>query len=555
MIIAIAGNLLGDNVRILKSEVSKTAYQGVLIAVATLIIATFMASFFTAGELSLDGIVAAQKNNMALWVLDSIPFVFGFWGQYSSSMIAYQAGAMIFDQTQELRNKADNLEKQTNYVNTHDPLTDLPNRALFYDRAERAIVSANAQNQLLSILLIEIENFKDVYDTLGRNSSDLILKQVSTRLQGVSRERDSVAKIDGNVFGILLADIVNLTGAEQLARYIQKAMESPFIVERLQVAVHSNVGIVHFPEHGEDVDTLVQKAGVALRMAHTSNNGYAIYESSFDNHSPQRLTLMSELRHAIERGGLELFYQAKVSIQTGELYGAEALLRWNHPTHGFISPDQFIPMAERTRMIKQLTIWVLKQAFRDCADWRKQGIEIKISVNLSAKDLHDPELPDLIAGVAASAGIKPEWIMLEITEGSVMNDPESALEIIERLHRMGYQFSIDDFGTGYSSLAYLKKMPLTELKIDRSFVMDIMNSENDATIVKATINLAHNLGLHVTAEGVESKEIMAKLKDYGCDVAQGYYLNKPLSVTDFNQWMNSSQWQLTKPQIKTDSCY
>ena len=229
MIIAIAGNLLGDNVRILKSEVSKTAYQGVLIAVATIIIATFMVSFFSAGELSLNGIVAAQKNNMALWVIDSIPFVFGFWGQYSSSMIAYQAGVMIFDQTQELRNKADNLEKQTNYVSTHDPLTDLPNRALFYDRAERAIVSANAQNQLLSILLIEIENFKDVYDTLGRNSSDLILKQVSTRLQGVSRERDSVAKIDGNVFGILLADIVNLTIAERLAQTIQKAMESPFI--------------------------------------------------------------------------------------------------------------------------------------------------------------------------------------------------------------------------------------------------------------------------------------------------------------------------------------
>jgi diguanylate cyclase (GGDEF)-like protein len=542
MIFAIAGNLLGENIRILKSEVSKTAYQGVLIAVAAIIIATFMASFFSAGELSLDGIVAAQKTNMALWVLDSIPFVFGFWGQYSSSMIAYQAGAMIFDQTQELRNKADNLEKQTNYVTTHDSLTDLPNRVLFYDRVERAIVSANAQNQLLSILLIEIENFKDVYDTLGRNSSDLVLKQVSTRLQGVSRERDSVAKIDGNVFGILLADIVNLAGAEQLARYVQKAMEPPFIVERLQVAVHSNVGIVHFPEHGEDVDTLIQKASVALQMAHNSNNGYAIYESSYDNHSPRRLTLMSELRHAIERDGLELFYQAKVSIQTGKLFGAEALIRWNHPRHGFISPDEFIPMVERTRMIKELTLWVLKRAFWDCANWRKQGIEIIISVNLSAKDLNNPELPDLIAGVAASAAINPEWIMLEITEGSVMNDPESSLEIIERLHGMGYQFSIDDFGTGYSSLAYLKKMPLTELKIDKSFVMDIMSSENDATIVKAIINLAHNLGLHVTAEGVENKEIMAKLKDYGCDVAQGYYLNKPLSVTDFNKWMNSSQW-------------
>jgi diguanylate cyclase (GGDEF)-like protein len=543
MIIAIAVNLLGDNVRVLKNEVSKTAYQGVLIAVATIAIATLMVSFFSAGELSLNGIMSAQKNNMALWILDITPFVFGFWGQYSSTMIAYKAGAMIVDQTQELRNKADNLEKQTNYVSTHDFLTDLPNRALFYDRVERAIFSSNDQNQLLSILLIEIDNFKDVYNTLGRNSSDLILKQVSTRLKGLSRERDAIAKIDSNVFGFLLVDIDNLTIAERLAQTIQQAMEPPVIINHLKVSVHPNIGIVHFPDHGDDVDILVQRAGVALHMAQQSSSGYCIYEPSFDKHNPKRLTLMSEFRNAIRRDELELFYQAKVSIQTGQLLGAEALVRWNHPSYGVTSPDEFIPMAEYTRSIKHITLWVLQRAFRNCAAWHKQGIDIIISVNLSAKELHDPELPDLISSVAASAGIKPEWIMLEITEGSVMNDPESSLAIIERLHRMGYQFSIDDFGTGYSSLAYLKKMPLTELKIARSFVMDIMNSENNATIVKATINLAHNLGLQVTAVGVESKEVMAKLKDYGCDKAQGHYLNKPLSDKDFNKWMHSSQLQ------------
>jgi diguanylate cyclase (GGDEF)-like protein len=483
--------------------------------------------------------VAAQKNNVALWVLDSIPFVFGFWGQYSSTMIVYQAGAMIFDQTQELRDKAYSLEKQADYNSTHDTLTGLPNRALFYDRVEQAIVSANAQNQLLSILLIEIENFKDIYDTLGRNNSDLVLKQISTRLKEVSRERDAIAKIDSNIFGFLLIDIVNLTIAERLAWTIQQIMEPPFIVNQLKVSVHPIIGIVDFPDHGDDVDTLVQRAGVAVHMAQQSNNGYCIYEPSFDTHSPKRLSLMSELRTAIKRDELELFYQAKVSIQTGQLLGAEALIRWNHPTHGPISPDEFIPMAENSRTIKHVTLWVLQRAFRNCADWHKQGINIKISVNLSAKDLHDPELPDLIAGVATSAAIKPEWIMLEITEGSIMTDPESTLAIMERLHAMGYQFSIDDFGTGYSSLAYLRKMPLTELKIDKSFVMDIMNNENDAIIVKATINLAHNLGLQVIAEGVESKEIMTKLKGYGCDMAQGYYLNKPLSATDFTQWMSA----------------
>lgn len=542
MVFTIARNLLGENVRILKGEASKAAYQGVLIAVAAIIIATFLVSLFSTGELSLSGIVAAQTNNAALWVLDCIPFVFSFWGQYSSSMIAYQAGAMIFDQTQELRSKADNLQKQTNYVSTHDTLTDMPNRALFYDRVEQAIFSANAENQLVFILQIEIENFNDIYDTLGRNNSDLVLKQIAARLKGISRERDAIAKIDTNVFGFLLAGIVNLSIAERLAQAILEVMEAPFIVNHLKVSAHPNIGIVYFPDHGDDVDTLVQRAGVALHLAQQTSRGYCIYEPSFDKYSPKRLTLMSELRNAIKRDELEILYQAKVSIETGQLLGAEALVRWNHPIHGAISPDEFIPMVEHTRTIKHVTLWVLQRAFNACADWHKQGINIQVSVNLSTRDLLDPELPDLVAGVSASAAIKPEWIMLEITEGSIMNDPESTLEIMERLHGMGYQFSIDNFGTGYSSLAYLRKMPVTELKIARSFVMGIMNNENDAIIVKATINLAHNLGLQITAQGVESKEIIFRLKDYGCDMVQGYYLNKPLSVTDFTQWMSTYEW-------------
>jgi diguanylate cyclase len=536
MALTSASNLLSNNVKILKSEATKTAYQGVLIAISSIIIATCLVSLYVNNSISLESLWIAQKNNIALWILDGIPFVFGMWGQYSSSVMAYQAGALIFDQTQELRSRTLDLEKHTNHVSTHDLVTDLPNRALFYDRVAQDISKRSA----LSILLIEIENFKDVYDTLGRNSSDLILKQISVRLLGASSNNDSVAKIDGNVFGILISTMTDLNEAEQLAKNIQKAMELPFVIERLNVSMHSNIGIVHFPKDGEDVDTLVQKAGVALHIAQKSAKGYALYEASFDKHTPLRLTLMSELRCAIDKNDLMLFYQPKVSIQSNALYGAEALARWNHPIHGFISPDEFIPMAERTRMIKQLTQWVLKRAFRDCAAWHAQGIDIKISVNLSTRDLHDPDLPELIAGIAASAGIKPEWIILEITESSVMNEPENALIIINRLHDMGYQFSIDDFGTGYSSLAYLKKLPLVELKIDKSFVMDLMNSENDITIVKAIINLAHNLGLSVTAEGVETENIMAKLKDYQCDIAQGYYLSKPLSVKHFNEWLETA---------------
>ncbi len=544
MVIAIASNLLGDNVRILKSEVSKAAYQGVLIAIMSIIIATLLVCYYESNTISIAGIIEAQKNNFALWVLNTVPFVFALWGQYSGSIIAYQASAIIFDQTQELRNRAEDLEKKATYTATHDVITDLPNRSLFYDRVEQGILSANNQSKLLSILLVEIVNFKEVYDTLGQTSSDQIIKQVTSRLQGVVLGADSIARIDGNIFSILIIDSTGEMETEILATHIQKVLEPALVVDRLSFAAHTNIGIVHFPEHGEDVDTLVQKAGVALYIASKDKNGYATYEPSFDKRNPRRLTLMSELRHAIERNQLELYYQPKVSIQTDKLYGAEALVRWHHPKHGFISPDEFIPMAERTRMIKFLTLWVLKESFQQCAEWHRQGKELIVSVNLSAKDLHDPELPDLISGVAISTGVKPEWVILEITEGSIISHPELTLEILERLNKMGYKLSIDDFGTGYSSLAYLKKMPLTELKIDRSFVQDILVSENDDVIVNATINLAHNLGFKVTAEGVETAEIMDKLKLYGCDIAQGFYLSKPVAVNDFNQWMENSQWKI-----------
>ena len=547
MVFAFANSIFADNVRLLRMEASKNAYQGVIIAMAAILVATALVAYMESHAINLQSMLAAQKGNVALWILDVMPFIFGFWGQYSSTLIAYQAGAMLLDQTNELRAKAENLERETAYVSTHDKLTDLPNRALFYDRVERVIVSAIATGTVLkrlSILLIEIENYKDIYDTLGRNSSDLILRQIATRIQGLCMDRDVIAKIDGNVFGILLLDLPELDRAEDFAKQIQESMESPFVAEKLQISVHPNVGIVHFPEHGEDVDTLVQRAGVALHLAQRSNTGCAVYVPTADNNTAYRLALMPELRYAIEKDALDLFYQPKVSIKTGEICGAEALLRWNHPEHGYVPPDEFIPMAERNRVIRQLTQWMMKRAFRDCARWHSEGLPITISVNLSVKDLHNPELPDLISGVEVATGIKPEWIILEITESSVMAEPEHAMAIIQRLHDKGYRFSIDDFGTGYSSLSYLRKLPLAEIKIDKSFVLELLTSENDRAIVKTTVNLAHNLGIKVTAEGVESKEIMSKLMEFDCDVAQGFFLSKPIPVKEFTKWVTNSKWEI-----------
>lgn len=539
-----ANNLLNKNIRLLKTKTSKAAYLGILIAIAAIIIATLIVCYYQTGEISTTGIIQAQKENHALWVLNFVPFVFGFWGQYSNSKVSHPVSKLIVDQTQESQNHADYLKKQANYEITNDPVTDLSNKSFFYDRAEQAIFFANSKNILLAILVIEISNFNDIYDTLGDNCSDQLLKQISSRLRSAAQGADSVARIGGNLFSILLTDTAEKKEVELLAMSIQKALEQPFIRQKLPFSVHANIGITISPDHGEDIDTLIQKATVSVSMAGKSNEGYATYKSSFDQHSPRQLTLMSELRHVIERNELKLFYQPKISIQTNLLYGAEALIRWHHPQYGFISPDEFIPMAERTRMITTLTLWVLKEAFRQCANWRQEGKALIVSVNLSANDLRNPKFPELIADLSASARVQPEWIALEITEGSVMTHPSATMDTLNRLSQMGYLISIDDFGTGYSSLAYLKKMPLSELKIDRSFVQAILTSENDDVIVNATINLAHNLGFHVTAEGVESKEILDKLKAYGCDIAQGHLLSEPVPVVKFNKWMNESEWPL-----------
>lgn len=537
-------SLIQQNTKILKSRVSKVAYQGVAIAIASVIIATVLVSYVMFEEVTVDGLIAAQKSNYALWFLDCIPFVFALWGQYSGTLIAYEAGAILIDQTEDLRRQANLFKEQAEHVSTHDALTNLPNRALFYDRVEQAILTSIRHDSRLAILLIDIDNIKQIHDTLGRNSSDLIVKQVAARLKAAISDSISLARIDSNMFCLLLNPIEEVEAPSALAETIINAMEPAFLVDQLRISVHVNIGIVDYPDHASDVDSLVQKAGIALYIAQNSISGYAVYDPSYDEHTPRRLTLMNDLKQAIETEQLQLHYQAKVELDTHLIYGVEALVRWQHPKHGSISPSEFVPQAERTRMIKPLTMWVLKRAFLDCATWHKNGVNFKVAVNLSARDLHDSEFPDVISGTVAATGVDPNWIVLEITESSVMIDPEKACDVLQRLSAMGFQISIDDYGTGYSSLAYLKKMPISELKIDRSFVTDILQSENDAVIVNATINLAHNLKIRVTAEGVEDEKILLKLAEYGCDLAQGYHINLPASIDSFNHWINDSSWKV-----------
>ena len=533
--------VVANNTKILKARVSKTAMQGVLVAVGATVAATLAVAYLGDSSLTLNGIISAQASNPVLWIMDTLPFIFGYLGQYSSYMIAHEASLMVMQQTDELRMHANQLERQVTFATTHDPLTELPNRALFYDRLERAINAVTANGATLVVLLVAIENLKEIQDTLGPANVDLILKQLAIRLQSWANNKDSVARIDSHTFAILIGEgAPRKAEAERAAHNLQKVLEPPFLVNHLKLTLHSSIGIVIAPDHGDDADTLLQRAGVTLYVASKSTKGFSIYSATMEEHSPHRLTLMGDLRRAIERNELDLYYQPKVCIADGLPQGVEALLRWKHPLHGFIAPEEFIALAERTRLIRPLTNWVMERAFRDCTAWRSDGLPFNVSINLSAKDLNDPDLPDIITGIMAKTAVQAEWILFEITESSIMVDPARALTVLERIRGMGFNLSIDDFGTGYSSLAYLRKLPVMEIKIDRSFVMDMLESENDAVIVHATINLAHNLGLKVTAEGVETREVLQALQGFGCDMVQGYFLSPPVPFPQLKPWFIAS---------------
>ena len=540
MIITTSNSGLAHSSNLLRTKATKTSIEAVIIAFLAIILATILASYAQYNELTVQSMADVQSNNAALWILDLLPVIFAYLGQHSSYKIANEATLMVIEETKELRSYANQMQMQANLAATHDHLTGLPNQALFYDRIETAFrESSDINNASFAVMLLNIENLKEIQDTLGPTSTDLIIKQLATRLESWATKKHSIARIDSGNFAFLLSDC-NKDKAESLAKSLIKAIEPSFIINALKLTLHPSIGISVYPSDGDDADSLFQRAGIAVVFANKSPSGYSLYLASMDEHNSKRLTLMDELKKAIEKRSLELYFQPKVSIKDNQLVGVEALLRWKHPQHGYISPEEFIGIAERSRLISELSAWVIEESFSACAEFHKAGHNVKVSVNLSMKDLLNPELPDLVAGLSAKIGIDPSWIIFEITEGSIMTDPNRALIIVERLKSMGFDFSIDDFGTGYSSMAYLKRLPVSELKIDKSFVLDMMTNDNDTIIVQATIGLAHNLGLIVTAEGVEEKESLEMLRKMGCDIAQGFFFSKAVPKLELLNWIANS---------------
>jgi diguanylate cyclase (GGDEF)-like protein len=423
-----------------------------------------------------------------------------------------------------------------------DALTGLPNRALLEDRLEQAIHLAHRHDTEMALLLLDLDRFKDINDTLGHQVGDYVLQVIGQRLLDCLFESDTVARLGGDEFAIITPD----TTIEQLSEFIEvisTVFERVVEVENHQLYVGASIGVAFYPHHGDDVSTLIRHADIAMYQAKRNNKSYVIYDESLNDTSIDNLSLLGDLKTELEdqSGKLQLYYQPQIDLFSHEVISVEALLRWKYPRQDFISPEQIIQMTEQTGLINDLSKWVLEKAIADCAAWQRDNMNISVAVNLSAINLQDPGLPSHIHHLLNQYNLNAGLLTLEITESAVMNDPLRAREVLQILSLMGVKLVIDDFGTGFSSLAYLKLLPVNSLKIDKSFLIDMLEEENDAIIVRSTIDLAHNLGLSVIAEGVENQKVARLLRQQKCDAAQGFYIARPMAEADLREWLRPAK--------------
>ena len=439
------------------------------------------------------------------------------------------------------RRKADETIHRLAYT---DPVTSLPNRIRFRELVQQAVLTGKREKRPIALLLMDLDRFKEVNDTLGHDRGDNLLLQVSACLRGALFDHDVVARLGGDEFGVLLTRLATAGDVSHVIKKIHKCLEAPFMIDGIPVAVESSIGVATMPEHADDADMLLQRADIAMYHAKKMASDYAVYAPQFNLHSPERLGLMAELRDAIEQNQLVLHFQPKVELKTGRIAGNEALVRWQHPRLGLLFPDRFIADAERTGLIGPLTRWVLTDALNLCNGSRRDGIRLRVSVNISARLLHDPLFPKMVEDVLAETGAEPGHLMLEITESAIVLDPKRAEENLATLSCMGVYLSIDDFGTGYTSLANIKRLPVNEIKIDKSFVINMLTDRSDTMLVRTVIELGHNFGLTVVAEGVETKEMLDSLAALGCDEVQGYFISKPQTCELLTSWFSTCPYKI-----------
>ena len=419
----------------------------------------------------------------------------------------------------------------------HDMLTGLPNRKLLFQEARTAIDDAAASDSQVGLFLLDLDRFKEINDTLGHPVGDTLLEMVARRLESTVRASDTVARLGGDEFAVLIRDLDDPQAALDLAELVRSALAAPFRCDGMSFEIEASIGISFYPEHGRDFELLLQRADVAMYVAKERGTGIELYSPETDRHSTVRLGMMAELRAALDNRELELHYQPKADLRTGDVVGVEALLRWRHAERGPVSPEEFIPLAEQTGLMRHVTQFVVDEALRQVSVWWRSGLRVQCAVNVCARDLYDRDFTSFLRSRLDHHGVPPRALMIEVTESVLMADPARAGATLLSLADLGVGISLDDFGTGYSSLVHLKRLPVSEVKIDRSFVMRMDVHEDDAAIVRSIIELATALGLRVVAEGVETRESWDRLAVYGCDAAQGWYLAKAQSAPDITRWM------------------
>jgi diguanylate cyclase (GGDEF)-like protein len=414
----------------------------------------------------------------------------------------------------------------------HDALTGLPNRRLLQERLDRAIVASERSGKNLALMILDVDRFKEVNDTLGHDRGDALLQEVAQRLTEVVRDADTVSRLGGDEFAVLAPEVGSLLDAERLAGRVHSAFDEPFMVGDLLLHVEASIGVAMMPENADNSTELMQRADTAMYAAKSTHLGALLYRPGDDSNSAERLALLSDLRNALGTKQLSIHYQPKIDLASGQVIGTEALLRWNHPERGNIPPNDFIPLAENTGLIQGLTRYVLEMVCSQMSEWDRVGAEfghLPVSVNLSARNLLEPDFDEFLEDILASHLIEAERLELEVTESALIEDPVRSHQMLHKIAGLGVTLAVDDFGTGYTSMSQLEQMPLSTLKIDRSFTRRLADDPGGATLVKAMVDLAHEFGLEVVAEGVEDAEVTARLRELGCDIGQGYLWSRPVA--------------------------
>jgi diguanylate cyclase (GGDEF)-like protein len=461
----------------------------------------------------------------------------GFLGVIALAIVIRMAGA-----TGE---KKEHAEALLGHQALHDMLTSLPNRSCFYDRTEQAMRQGARDGSNSAVMLFDLDRFKEINDTLGHKYGDRVLTEVGPRIRRALRDADTVARLGGDEFCVLLPRVDALSDALEVAERVIAVLGEPLEIDGMVLSIEASCGIAMAPEDGDTADLLLQRADVAMYVAKDSNVNVVAYTDELNLNTPGRLTLLGDLRTAVAEDQLFLHYQPKANLESGQIQGVEALVRWQHPALGLLPPCDFIPVAEHTGLIKPLTAWVLATALRQCRVWLDETQargwnDLSMAVNLSTRSLLDDGFPEEVKAALDRWDIPAHLLELEITESAIMTDPKKARRLLTELAELGVRIAIDDFGTGYSSLAYLKDLPVSQLKIDQSFVQHMHDDLNDAIIVRSVVDLGHNLGLQTVAEGVEDHETWDQLTQLGCDDAQGYFLAKPMAPSDLISWLETS---------------